>query len=259
VLRIFISHKREDSREAVALKQWLAEQRPELADEIFLDIDPNTGLELGWEWKEQLVLRNSLCEWLICLVSGRWIASRECLMEYHFADRSGKRILIAGLEDLSDDDWREAGHPSGDFTSAWQRCDLFAAGDQTAIDVEARPPVVGAGPPVRFNTAALYQIRRAIEGTGIGPDNFRWPPSDDLKRAPYRGWEPFEDIDAGVPAGGQGLLPTRYTSKRPIDVSTLGSREPVATKLGSLTLRCSWIPAAIGERRPLLEYLCAGE
>jgi hypothetical protein len=58
----FISHKSVDSREAVALKQWLAEQRPELADEIFLDIDPNTGLELGWEWKEQLVLRNSVCE-----------------------------------------------------------------------------------------------------------------------------------------------------------------------------------------------------
>jgi hypothetical protein len=50
VLRIFISHKSDDSREAVALKQWLAEQRPELDVETFLDIDPNTGLELGWEW-----------------------------------------------------------------------------------------------------------------------------------------------------------------------------------------------------------------
>jgi WD40 repeat protein len=206
VLRIFISHKSEDSRAAVALKQWLAEQRPELADEIFLDIDPNTGLELGWEWKEQLVLRNSLCEWLICLVSPGWIASRECLMEYHFADRSGKRILIVQLEELTEDDWVEGGHPKGDFTSAWQRCDLFAAGDQTAIEVGARPPVLVAGPPVKFNTAALYQIRRAIEGTGIGPDNFRWPPSDDPKRAPYRGWEPFEDIDAGVFYGRDGAI-----------------------------------------------------
>jgi WD40 repeat protein len=197
VLRIFISHKSDDSREAVALKQWLAEQRPELADEIFLDIDPNTGLELGWEWKEQLVLRNSVCEWLICLVSRGWITSRECLMEYHFADRSGKRIVIARLEELSDADWRRAGHDSGDFTSHWQRCDLFGGGEQTAIEVEPRPGVP-AGPPVRFNTAALYQIRRAIEGAGIGPVNFRWPPSDNPIRAPYRGWRPFEDIDAGV-------------------------------------------------------------
>jgi truncated hemoglobin YjbI len=198
VLRIFISHKSDDSREAVALKQWLAEQRPGLADEIFLDIDPNTGLELGWEWKEQLVLRTSVCQWLICLVSRSWIASRECLMEYHFAERSGKRIVIARLEELSDADWREAGHDTGDFTSHWQHCDLFAAGDQTCIEVEPRPPVVCAGPPVGFNTAALYQIRRAVEGAGIRPENFRWPPADDPKRAPYRGWEPFEDIDAGV-------------------------------------------------------------
>ena len=54
------------------------------------------------------------------------------------------------------------------------------------------------GPPVRFNTAALYQLRKAIEGTGVGPENFVWPPADDPRRAPYRGWEPFEDIDAGV-------------------------------------------------------------
>ena len=37
-----------------------------------------------------------------------------------------------------------------------------------------------------------------IEGTGVGPENFVWPPAEDLQRAPYRGWEPFEDIDAGV-------------------------------------------------------------
>ena len=60
MLRIFISHKSDDSREAVALKQWLAEQRPGLADEIFLDIDPNTGLELGWDWKEQNWPRRSV-------------------------------------------------------------------------------------------------------------------------------------------------------------------------------------------------------
>jgi hypothetical protein len=51
---------------------------------------------------------------------------------------------------------------------------------------------------LRFNAAALDQLRRAIEGTGIGPENFVWPPEEDKRRAPYRGWAPFEDIDAGV-------------------------------------------------------------
>jgi hypothetical protein len=42
VSRIFSSHSSSDNREAVALKRWLADQRPELANEIFLDIDPRT-------------------------------------------------------------------------------------------------------------------------------------------------------------------------------------------------------------------------
>jgi hypothetical protein len=54
VSRIFMSHASRYSRQAVALKQWLAEQRPELANEIFLDIDPQTGLRLGQQWKGQL-------------------------------------------------------------------------------------------------------------------------------------------------------------------------------------------------------------
>jgi hypothetical protein len=67
--RIFLSHSSVNWREAMALKQWLSHQRPELATEIFLDIDPDTGLPLGLEWKDQLFLSNSLCEYLICLQS----------------------------------------------------------------------------------------------------------------------------------------------------------------------------------------------
>ena len=52
--------------------------------------------------------------------------------------------------------------------------------------------------PVLFNAAALDQLKKAIEGTGIGPENFAWPPHSDPLRSPYRGWEPFEDIDAAV-------------------------------------------------------------
>ena len=51
---------------------------------------------------------------------------------------------------------------------------------------------------MRFNTAALDQVNKAIEGAGVGPENFVWPPSEDPRRAPYRGWEPFDPSDAGV-------------------------------------------------------------
>ena len=41
--RIFISYSRRDQRCAVALKQWIAEKDPALRDEIFVDVDPDTG------------------------------------------------------------------------------------------------------------------------------------------------------------------------------------------------------------------------
>lgn len=37
--RNFLSHGRRDALHATALKQWLVEQDPGLADEIFLDLD----------------------------------------------------------------------------------------------------------------------------------------------------------------------------------------------------------------------------
>jgi hypothetical protein len=48
--RIFMSHSSRDTREAVALKQWLAEQDPRLADEIFLDVDRGSGIRSGTSW-----------------------------------------------------------------------------------------------------------------------------------------------------------------------------------------------------------------
>jgi WD40 repeat protein len=182
VSRIFLSHSSHDNRQAAALKHWLSEQRPELANEIFLDIDPSAGLRVGQRWKAQLVQREFGCEAVICLLSSSWEASHECKAEYRTLENLGKQILVARLEDIGDTD----------ITSDWQRCDLFADGPQTDIDVQ------DGGPPVPFNTAALYQLRKAIEGSGVGPENFVWPPGDDARRAPYRGWGAFESMDAGV-------------------------------------------------------------
>jgi hypothetical protein len=122
--RIFLSHSRWDNRAAVALKQWLAEQRPEPANEIFLDIDPATGMQLGARRKGQLFKSTSRCEAVICLLSRSWEASHECKTEYRTAEGLGKQILCAQLEDFADTD----------ITTEWQRCDLFADGAQTDIE-----------------------------------------------------------------------------------------------------------------------------
>ena len=191
--RIFLSHSRVNNREAVALRSWLRQVRPELANEIFLDLDPNTGMKVGGPpWKPQLVQKEFGSETVVCLLSGAWLASGECIAEFRNAQAWDKQIVVARLENLGDID----------LTSEMQRCDLFTDGlDEEAVEkiaVPADPPTIPGGPPVRFSKAALRQIQEAIQGRGIGPENFVWPPSDDPKRAPYRGWEPFEDIDAGV-------------------------------------------------------------
>ena len=44
----------------MAVKKWLIEQEPGLADEIFLDLDPHTGIRTGERWKEALNLGRAL-------------------------------------------------------------------------------------------------------------------------------------------------------------------------------------------------------
>ena len=231
---IFLSHSSADNRAALALKKWLAEQRPELANEIFLDVDPQTGLRLGRQWGSQLVTSNSRCEYLICLLSTSWLESRECNVEFRTAEGFGKRILIARLEDAGDTD----------ITSHWQRSDLFAGGAQTTIELPG-------GPPVAFNTAALDQLKKAIESTGVGPENFVWPPRDDPRRAPYRGWEPFEDVDAGVFFGRDAAIARGLDELRAMRVrllAQLSGRKSLFVVLGpsgsgkSSFLRAGLIP-----------------
>ncbi|ULE33460.1 nSTAND1 domain-containing NTPase [Mycobacterium sp. IDR2000157661] len=179
--RIFLSHSNLDAREALALKRWLVDQEPPLATDIFLDIDPEVGLRPGERWKDRLQQASAKCEAVVCLLSSNWEASHECRTEYRVAENLNKQILCARLEPSAGDD----------LTSEWQRCDLFGESDMTSIDVSG-------GPPVTFATPGLYRLRDAIRGTGISAHSFVWPPPDDVDRAPYRGWEPFEQVDAAV-------------------------------------------------------------
>ena len=182
--RIFVSHSSKDNRQAQALRAWLVAQDPPLANEIFLDTDTDTGLQPGVKWKSELVSANSRCEVVICLLSNSWEASPECLAEYRTAENLGKQILCARLQD-----------GTGAHTSEWQYTDLFADG---LPDTDVETVAATGGAPVVFAKAGLHRLREAIRGAGISADNFVWPPPAQPDRAPYRGWEPFEQLDAGV-------------------------------------------------------------
>ncbi|MEE6178713.1 nSTAND1 domain-containing NTPase [Mycobacterium sp. 050134] len=180
--RVFISHSHQDSAQAVALKTWLEQTEPGLANEIYLDLDPDTGTPAGSRWKDALRAASERCEAVICVLSQHWDDSHECKTEYRIAEDRGKPIFPVCL----------APSTGADITSEWQRCDLFGDGPMTSISVDGHPEAV------RFLTSGLRRLRNGLRDAGIAPDGFEWPPADDPHRAPYRGWQPLQAVDAAV-------------------------------------------------------------
>lgn len=120
----------------MAVKAWLIEREPGLGEEIFLDLDPHTGIRPGERWKQALKQANDRCEAVICLLSRHWLHSHECETEFRSAESLGKTILCARLEPV----------PDTNITSEWQRCDVFPGhgpGPTTAVEVgDGGEPVV---------------------------------------------------------------------------------------------------------------------
>ncbi|WP_194814343.1 TIR domain-containing protein [Nocardia sp. XZ_19_385] len=210
--RIFLSHSSKDNAAAIALRQWLIEQDPGLAEDIFLDLSHEAGIPAGTRWKEALVRANERCEAVICLLSANWQGSRECVVEYRTAENLGKRIFSARLERLTETD----------VTREWQRCDLFGAGPHTEI-------AVAGYDPVSFRTEGLQRLLHGLRTAGIGAQHFPWPPPQDPGRCPYRGWQPFESADAAIYFGrdaqivrGMDLLRGMRTTGKPSVFAILG-------------------------------------
>src|SRR3954462_13472588 len=154
VSRIFLSHSSRDSSEAVALKRWLVEQEPGLTDEIFLDLDRDSGIAPGERWKRALRQANERCEAVICLLSADWERSRECSAEFRTAETLGKLILCARLEPLD----------GLGVTGEWQYCDLFGGGPSTEIRIDR------TGRSVTFQTEGLQRLLRGMRRAGIGAE-----------------------------------------------------------------------------------------
>ena len=165
------------------MKKWLIEQEPGLVDEIYLDLDPHTGIRPGERWKAALNRASARCEAVICLLSKHWLNSVECQVEFRHAENLHKAILCARLEPV----------PDANITSEWQRCDLFPDHRPTT-----KVDIADGGEPVLLDRVGLHQLLDGLHTVGIAAEHFPWPPRNDLDRAPYRGWAPLEEADAAV-------------------------------------------------------------
>jgi WD40 repeat protein len=235
VSRIFLSHSGADARQALALKKWLVEQDPPLANEIFLAIDPSGGLLPGDRWKVELKRAAGRCEAVVCLLSQSWANSHECKVEFRLAEQLNKQVLCARLEPS----------PADELSSEYQRCDLFREGRTTAIDLDD-------GTSVEFATEGLFRLRDAVRGTGIGARSFVWPPPNEPERAPYRGWDPFEPQDAAVFFGRDAAVVRAVDQLRGIRQSGVESLFVVLGPSGtgkSSFLRAGILPRLAREER----------
>ena len=110
-----------------ALKNWLVQQDPPLANEIFLDADM---MRPGLQWKDQLRQAMKNCEAVICLMSANWPGSPECLAEFRTAEYLNKRIFCARLEP-SDLDVEDITAPGNGWICSGAATDEIPLDDQS--------------------------------------------------------------------------------------------------------------------------------
>ncbi len=180
--RVFVSHSSRDTATARAVVRWLTKEEPGLDGDIFLDVDPDTGIAPGTRWKAELVRAVDRCEAVICLISRAWEDSAECVAEFRHAEALNKRIFVARID-------VEA---TARKTREWQFCDLFIDGTETVTIA------LDDGISVELAADGLRRLLRGLREAGIGAEHFPWPPPDEPGRTPYRGWQPMEDADAAV-------------------------------------------------------------
>ena len=125
--RIFISHVSAELGEAKARKDWLVQQDPPPANDIFLDADM---VRTGPLWIDELKQAMKNCDAVVCATSNSWAGRPECIAEFRTAEYLNNRIFCARLETS----------PADEKTKAWQRIDLFGNGEPTKIPLDDDGP-----------------------------------------------------------------------------------------------------------------------
>ncbi len=171
----------------MALRDWL---KGEGWDDVFLDVDPNSGIAAGQRWERALNEAAHRCEAVLFLVSHAWLASGWCIKELNLAHRLNKRLFGLLVEDLILADL------PGYLTGTWQLVRLCSGRDHVMLRVAM--PITGEEAHVTFSAEGLSRLKSGLQRAGLDARFFAWPPANDPNRPPYRGLKPLEAEDAGI-------------------------------------------------------------
>jgi tetratricopeptide (TPR) repeat protein len=185
--RIFLSHSRHDDLEAVAVRDWLNENG---WNEVVLDLDPAQDIHLGTRSERALRDNATSCEAVLFLISRNWLGSEWCRTEYELARKLNKRVFVALIEKLPVDDLPR------DLRETHQVVSLVSGENNRLLHV-TQPGTLDKR-HVIFSTERLNELKDGLTCAGLDPRFFAWPPENESGRAPYRGLEPFEVVDAGI-------------------------------------------------------------
>jgi tetratricopeptide (TPR) repeat protein len=156
---IFISHSSRDEELAERMKAWLAEQGYE---QVFIDFDKHTGLQVGEHWERRLYEEIARCHAVVLILTPNWLDSKWCFVEFTQARALGKIIFPIVLSPLGDQ--RVAPEIQGIDLKDWNR------------------------------DGQDYLRRRIREITDEVARGFKW----DRARSPYPGIHSFDQDDAAI-------------------------------------------------------------
>jgi hypothetical protein len=179
--RIFSSHSSRDNFQAVALRDWLAEQG---WSDVFLDLDAERGIAAGDRWERALHQAALRCEAVISLVSASWLTSGWCNHEFALARKLDKNLLATlsqdglrrlkrGLERAGLDPKFFAWPPPGEPERAPYRGLKPLESIDAGIFFGRDPPIVEATDRLRgLGEAAAPRLLVLLGASGAGKSSF---------------------------------------------------------------------------------------
>ena len=167
--RIFISHSSRNNDKAVEMRDWLAANG---WDDVFLDLDPQSGIAPGELWQQALRDAADQCQAVLCLITPEWLVSGWCKAEFLLAKQLGKCVIPIIVSSVDHHLLPQ------DLTANHQFVDLVR--DATGWD----------------------RLKEGLRRAGLDPETFAFP----VGRRPYPGFEPLTEEDAAIFFGREAQI-----------------------------------------------------